>query len=124
MRRIFRDDFTDTCLLALVSLADTQEAVTAQNTARLNGISKPSAHRTIGLLQEMGMIDKKRYGSMFITEKGRETAARLGCYRDSIALHFSSEYCLSLADASAAAILLLGELSEESLENMLRRITV
>ena len=110
------------CLLAIVSLAEANEAVTSKNAANLLGISKPSAHRTVGFLQGLGMIDKKRYGGISLADKGRETARRLGIQKENIALHFAGEYDLSLADAGAAAVLLIGALPDEALASMLNKV--
>jgi hypothetical protein len=76
------------CLLAIVSLAEANEAATSKNAASLLGISKPSAHRTVGFLQGLGMIDKQRYGGISLTDKGRETARRLGIQKENIRAAF------------------------------------
>ena len=52
------------CLLVVLALSETYEHIESKDVAHLLGIKKPTAHRTLGILQEKSLIDKEHYGDV------------------------------------------------------------
>ena len=70
------------CLLAVLALSETCDAVASKDVARLLGVKRPTIHRTLQLLVEKGLIEKELYGDVFLTEKGRAAAHALETRRE------------------------------------------
>ena len=87
----------------------------------LLGVRKPTIHNTLLALQERGLIDKERYGDVHLTDEGLAAARRLERQRDDLALLFARELGLESEEAVRAAILMISELSEDSVERMCAR---
>ena len=109
------------CLLAVLALSDTSERVASKDVAHLLGVRKPTIHNTLLALQERGLIDKERYGDVHLTDEGLAAARRLERQRDDLALLFARELGLESEEAVRAAILMISELSEDSVERMCAR---
>lgn len=109
------------CLLAVLALSDTFECVASKDVAHLLGVRKPTIHNTLLALQERGLIDKERYGDVHLTDEGLAAARRLERQRDDLALLFARELGLESEEAVRAAILMISELSEDSVERMCAR---
>jgi DtxR family transcriptional regulator, Mn-dependent transcriptional regulator len=109
------------CLLAVLALNENYERVASKDVAHLLGVRKPTIHNTLLTLQERGLIDKERYGDVHLTDEGLDTAHRLERQRDDLALLFSRELGLEPEESVRAAILMISELSEESLARMCAR---
>ncbi len=109
------------CLLAVLALNENYERVASKDVAHLLGVRKPTIHNTLLTLQERGLIDKERYGDVHLTDEGLDTARRLERQRDDLALLFSRELGLEPEESVRAAILMISELSEESLARMCAR---
>ncbi len=109
------------CLLAVLALTENYERVASKDVAHLLGVRKPTIHNTLLTLQERGLIDKERYGDVHLTDEGLETAHRLEHQRDDLALLFSRELGLEPEESVRAAILMISELSEESISRMCAR---
>ena len=73
------------CLLAVLALSETCDAVASKDVAHLLGVKRPTIHRSLQLLVEKGMIEKELYGDVFLTEKGRAMARTLETRRDDLA---------------------------------------
>ena len=65
------------CLLAVLALSETCDAVASKDVARLLGVKRPTIHRTLQLLVEKGLIEKELYGDVFLTEKGRAVGEQI-----------------------------------------------
>ena len=109
------------CLLAVLALNENYERVASKDVAHLLGVRKPTIHNTLLTLQERGLIDKERYGDVHLTDEGLDTTHRLERQRDDLALLFSRELGLEPEESVRAAILMISELSEESLARMCAR---
>ena len=109
------------CLLTVLALSDTFERVASKDVAHLLGVRKPTIHNTLLALQERGLIDKERYGDVHLTDEGLAAARRLERQRDDLALLFARELGLESEEAVRAAILMISELSEDSVERMCAR---
>lgn len=109
------------CMLAILSLTGMQEEVASKNIAKLLGVSRPSVHKTLDILCREGMIEKEPYGSVNFTSKGLAAAQAMEAHREGLFLLFSQIFGLAPDESSAAAILLMGELRQESLGQLLDR---
>ena len=109
------------CLLAVYALSESFEVIASKDVAHLLGVRKPTIHNTLLALQERGFIDKERYGDVHLTDEGLAAARRLERQRDDLALLFARELGLESEEAVRAAILMISELSEDSVERMCAR---
>ena len=99
------------CLIELRRLSDkTPEVASVRLTKRLN-LSKPSVHRLLEGLRNMGLVEKEYYGEARLTEKGKATAdrmqVRLNCLSEKLGGLVKRE------SAFDAALLLLSGLHED-----------
>ena len=65
---------TQDYLKALRDLSKNGEAVRSADVAAAVGVSRASVSRAMGVLKNAGYIDKEKYGAIFLTKKGKETA--------------------------------------------------
>ena len=82
--------------------------------AQVMGVSKPSVHGMEEQLIRLGLLEKKRYSSVQMTESGREKAR---CYGEAVEIltsYFQSTLQLSAEIAGQSAFALLGEWTEET----------
>lgn len=110
------------CLLAVLALSEAYDSVLSKDVARLLGIKRPTVHRSLAVLQEKGLIHKETYGDIHLTELGCETAQRMERHRDDLTLLFSRDYGLAPEESVAAALVLISELSDESLNRLAERV--
>lgn len=82
--------------------------------AQVMGVSKPSVHGMEEQLIRLGLLEKKRYSSVQMTESGREKARRYGEAVEILTSYFQSTLQLSTEAASQSAFALLGEWTEET----------
>ena len=61
-------------LLAIYELAQTSPGVSAGAVAKVLAVSKPSVTRMMNLLMDRGLLVRERYGKVFLTPEGAETA--------------------------------------------------
>ena len=61
-------------LLAIYELAQTSPGVSAGAVAKVLAVSKPSVTRMMGLLMEKGLLNRERYGKVFLTDTGVQVA--------------------------------------------------
>ena len=61
-------------LLTIDELAQTAPGVSAGEVAKALAVSKPSVTRMIGLLMEKGLLNRERYGKVFLTDTGAHVA--------------------------------------------------
>ena len=106
------------CLLAVLALSETYTQVASKDVAQLLGLTRPTVHRTLGILQEHGLIYKAPYGDIHLSDEGRRTARQLERRRDDLAIRLSRDYGIAMDECVKAAVVLLGELSEESLRKI------
>ena len=103
------------CLLAVLALSETYDAVASKDVAQLLGVKRPTVHRSLGILQTRGLIHKEPYGDVHLTEAGRQLAEQMETQRDDLAIRLSKDYGLEPDECARAAVVLIGELSAESL---------
>ena len=70
-------------LIAINQLYNNQNGVRCTDLANMLGVSKPSVHRMIETMKNIGLIDKDRYGEIFFTQEGHELAEKYSSYYDS-----------------------------------------
>jgi Mn-dependent DtxR family transcriptional regulator len=64
------------------------------------GVSKPSVTKAMKFLREKGMVDKEPYGSITLTEEGRQLAERV--YRNHVLISRFLETSLDMKPEDAA----------------------
>ncbi len=106
------------CLLAVLALSDAYGTVLSKNVARLLGIKRPTVHHALEALQEKGLIRKELYGDVRLTEEGRALAVELETQRDELSVLFCKSFSLSPEEGVKAALLLISELNEESVDKL------
>ncbi len=67
-----KEDFLE----ALLMLEEAGEPLESIKVSRMLGISKPAVHQMGHELIDLGLITRKDYGDMKLTEKGREVAKK------------------------------------------------
>ena len=70
-------------LIAINQLYNNQNGVRCTDLANMLGVSKPSVHRMVETMKNIGLIDKDRYGEIFFTQEGQELAEKYSSYYDS-----------------------------------------
>ena len=61
-------------LLTLLELQGKEGGVRCVDLANRLQVTKPSVHTMVGALCDMGLAEKKRYGSVYLTQEGRSLA--------------------------------------------------
>ena len=110
------------CLLAILALSENYERIASKDIAYLLGIERPSAHRTLSILKEKKLIEQEPYGDVRFTYDGFELAKKLRECKDDLMLLFSMGYGLDINESIKAAILLMSELEEESINKLRMQI--
>lgn len=109
------------CLLAVLALSEVYETILSKDVAYLLGVKRPTVHRALEVLNEKGMIQKAPYGDISLTDAGAKLAQTMERTRDDLILLFSDSYGLSPAESAKAALVLMSELNEESLNKLVNR---
>lgn len=85
-------------------------------------LTKPSVHRMIEALSARGLVDKAKYGTVFMTEEGRRLAAQYAAYFNAVFHFLSQKLCLQPQNAQNAAIALLAEIPDEQIDNVCEKM--
>lgn len=67
------EDYLETIL----DLEDENHNVRSIDVANTLGVSRPSVNKAIGVLKELGYVEQQPYGSIRLTESGRQQAAEV-----------------------------------------------
>ena len=106
------------CLLAVRALSENYPHVASKYVAHLLGVKKPTVHHTLETLRDRELIDKELYGDVHLTETGLALARKLEERRDDLSVLFARQYNLPPEECVRAAVVLMGALAEESLEQL------
>lgn len=109
------------CLLAVLALSEVYDSILSKDVAYLLGVKRPTVHRALEVLNKKGLIQKAPYGNISLTNEGEKLARAMERTRDDLILLFSSTYGLSPAESAKAALVLMSELNEESLNRLLKK---
>ncbi len=104
-------------LIALNAL-DKECGIRCVDIAEKLGLTKPSVHRMMVTLSDRALVQKAKYGMVFLTEKGRELGSRYATYYDIIFRFLSQKLALPPEDSTNAAFALLAGISDERIGNM------
>lgn len=99
-------------LLAIDSLCAGQEGVRCTDLARRLNVAKPSVNAMIRSLTQQGLAAKERYGMIFLTEAGRETAARYARCVEDLSARLKTVLELGGEASENAACVLLTQMPE------------
>ena len=98
-------------LMAIYSIAQKNRDIPSVEVARVLGVSKPAVARMLKQLMEKGLIVKKPYGCIYLTDKGiflaRNYQAQLDLVRDHFpdtGLDLTPEEVERVVDAAVAAL--------------------
>lgn len=61
-------------LEAILNLEDAQGNVRSVDVANMLGVSRPSVNKALGILKKMGYVSQQPYGSIRLTDEGRNRA--------------------------------------------------
>ena len=81
-------------------------------------VTKPSVHRMMETLSDKALVQKEKYGMVFLTGNGRELAVRYSAYYEVIFQFLCGELALPREDAGNAAFALLAGISDEHIGRM------
>ncbi len=85
-------------------------------------ITKPSGHMMMKTLSAMMLVRKTKYGNVFLSEDGKNTAEQYNEYYRTVCDYFEKSLCLSQRQAQRSALAVLSELSVEDIQNMCEQI--
>ena len=84
--------------------------------AKRLGVSKPSVTKAIKYLKTQGFVNTQKYGTITLTEKGRELSDEIYSNHQSIELFLEHSLKLSIEQASINACKIEHVLSDEMIE--------
>ena len=109
-------------LLAIRALDAERCGARSSDIARQLGVTRPSAFAMIRNLREIGLVEKEKYGTVFLTERGRQRAEQYAdCYALVLRLMERFFGC-SGADCRNAASALLADMPEGDLPLLQERL--
>ncbi|PKM71830.1 MAG: hypothetical protein CVU91_11785 [Firmicutes bacterium HGW-Firmicutes-16] len=85
-------------------------------------LTKPSVHRMIEALSGRALVNKVKYGTVFLTDEGRRIAIRYASYFDVVFFFLSQKLSLTPEDAKNAAVALLAEIPDERIGDMCEKM--
>ena len=101
---------------------ENQGVVRQGHIAQKLGVSDPSAHKMLLQLERLGLIAKKRYSSVFVTELGREAMEHYYSSYTRIRKFLSDDLRLSDCNCDKITFAILGGLDEEGADEFCERI--
>ena len=102
------------CLLTVMDLSASGNAVASKEIAVQMRVSRPSVHRLLEGLAGRGLVDKEPYGAVELSEKGREEAKRLRELEKACAERMAGQFGLGASEAEKAALILICGLDGKS----------
>ncbi|MHB8065532.1 MAG: metal-dependent transcriptional regulator [Ruminiclostridium sp.] len=106
-------------LLTLKELyKSTGKDVRCKDIADALGFAKPSVHKMMSNMSQMGLIKKPLYGTVSITEQGEEFILKFLPYYTVLQGFFMSNFGFLESDARDGAVALIAEISEDSIFKM------
>lgn len=108
-------------LLILRRLDREEGGIRCVHIAEKLGISKPSVHRMMEALCQRQWIQKKRYGTVCLTENGRLIADRYGEYAETVRLYFDAVLPPD-SDIDGITCVFLAQIPMDRLETVCERI--
>jgi Mn-dependent DtxR family transcriptional regulator len=112
-------------LLTLKELYNsTGKDVRCKDIAEALGFTKPSVHKMMSNMREMGLIKKPLYGTVAITEQGEEFILKFLPYYTALQSFFMSNFGFSQSDPKDGAVALISEISEDNIFKMCQAIKV
>lgn len=82
-------------LITLYLLGSGEKGIRCVDIAKALGISKPSVHMMMKTLSDMKLVDKTKYGNVFLSEKGKDILALYNEYYKIIRAYFEKILRLS-----------------------------
>lgn len=104
-------------LIAMHSLSN-ESGVRCVDIAQTLHVSKPSVHRMMITLSNKAFVQREKYGTVFLTEKGLQLATRYTSYYIIIFQFFNRKLAVPREDSRNAAFALFVGITEEHIESM------
>ncbi|MDR0663793.1 MAG: metal-dependent transcriptional regulator [Spirochaetaceae bacterium] len=104
--------------LEMVSFLSDEGRVRVTDIAKRLGFSKPSVLTGLRLLEEKGLVMHERYGSVSLTEKGRELAGEIRARHVLIKAFLQEKLGVSEENAETDACKMEHVLSEETFKKL------
>ena len=101
-------------ILAVYRLSENTKSVRPSDIAKYLGFARPSVSRMLGVLTELGLLDRNSTATIFFTEAGRATAEELRKTAEDLGSRLREALDLTAEAAEACALLLLAELRENA----------
>ncbi len=108
-------------LLAIGEQENMENGVRCISVAQTLGVSKPSVHTMIESMQQMGLLEKCRYGVIHMTPEGLQLIQQYLHFYKTICAHFAPLFSHP-EDVSSAALALLTTLPPEGIEDFCSRL--
>lgn len=105
-------------LLTIRDLREERLALRSVDLSRRLGVSKPSAHRMLSQLEELGLLRKKPCGAVEITEQGEEAVRRCGVEHRRLTACLAGALSLPPETAGEAAPALMSHMDRETLREL------
>ena len=105
-------------LLAIQELWEAHESLRSVELSRRLGVSKPSVHRVLAQLEELGLLERAPYGAARLTQTGGETAQDCAASYRRLAACLTERLALCPETARRAALALMVQLDREELEQV------
>lgn len=109
-------------LITLFRLNSGDTGIRCVDIAKALEITKPSVHTMMKTLSAMMLVRKTKYGNVFLSEDGKNTAEQYNEYYRTVCDYFEKSLCLSQRQAQRSALAVLSELSAEDIQNMCEQI--
>jgi len=99
-------------LIAVYKLSDDEEGVRPIAIAEALGVTSPSVSRMLNNLTKMGLLTKKLYGNVFMTERGRALAEERCRKLEQLGCQLETFFEIPSNLAEECALLLISELPQ------------
>lgn len=109
-------------LLVIRKLDTRQQGVRGTDIAKLLGVTKPSVFTMTQNLRQLGLVEKEKYGTVFLTPLGQKRAAQYADCYTLLVRRLESSFGRSVADYRNAACELLADTPEADLPLLRRRL--
>lgn len=109
-------------LLAIYQLGKTNTDVSTSEVARFLQVKKASVSRMTPILMEKGLVMKKRYGKLYLTETGQQLAEQLAGQVDRLSMIICTQFAQSESSAWRAACAAVCELPHGEINGLEVRV--
>lgn len=99
-------------LLAIAELSQTRALVSSSDIADKLKVTRPSVNKMLEVLSNKGLLEKKRYGAIRLTDFGAQFASECAERVTKLSIRLADTLCLAHEDIKRCSILLVSELPD------------